>query len=145
MYSKSNSALNTGTTSQYHHYIPQFILRNFAHPFKPPKVPKNHKLGGKPKGKKGYYRGNPMLYTINMAGPSAQIGESPVSGTFGNTDMYRDFENAPNQHYIEQKLSRLESDAARIIKKFEMRTKGENTTLGYPVPRETHYANSFSL
>ena len=105
------------TTSQYHHYIPQFILKNFAHPFQPQQVAKKHKQRGKPKWKKGYRPGDPMLYTIGLAGPEPKIDESPVSRTFGEMDMYRDFGNAPNQHYIEQKLSRLESDAARIIKK----------------------------
>ncbi|KAK2764586.1 hypothetical protein FQN54_009281 [Arachnomyces sp. PD_36] len=117
MAARPNSTPDGGTTSQYHHYIPRFILRNFSHPFKPPKLPKGQKPNGKRKGKKGPYRGDPMLYTIDMDSPSAQISESPVSTTFGKTDMYRDFENAPNQHIIEQKLSRLESDAARIIKK----------------------------
>lgn len=41
----------------------------------------------------------------------------PVSRTFGKMDMYRNFANAPNQHYIEQMLSRLESDAAKTIEK----------------------------
>ena len=40
-----------------------------------------------------------------------------MSRTFGLTDMYRDFEHASNQHYLEEQLSKLESNAGRIITK----------------------------
>ncbi|KAL9100392.1 MAG: hypothetical protein Q9163_004235 [Psora crenata] len=106
-----------GTISQYHHFIPRFILRNFAHPYRPPKVSKELKKRGKRKGKKGYYPGNPMLYTINLSGVRGELVEAPVSHAFGLTDMYRDLADATNQHRLEQQLSRLESRAAEIITK----------------------------
>ena len=58
-----------------------------------------------------------MLHTINLAGETGEIDETPVSRTFGLRDMYRDFAEASNQHYLEEQLSRLESSAGRIISK----------------------------
>lgn len=58
-----------------------------------------------------------MLYTINLAGATAELVEAPVSDTFGRTDMYRDFTDATNQHDLEQQLSSLESRAAKTIAK----------------------------
>lgn len=100
---------------QYHHYIPRFILRNFAHPFQPPSNPDKSTKRSKRKWKKGYYPGDPMLYIINLAGPVAELAEEPVSRVFGMTDMYRDFSISGNQYNLEQQLSRLESRAADII------------------------------
>ena len=56
-----------------------------------------------------------MLYTINLAGTTAEVIETPVSRTLGITDMYRDFRDVDNQHHLEDKLSKLESHAAKII------------------------------
>ena len=58
-----------------------------------------------------------MLHAINLAEDSADLIETPVSRTFGLTDMYRDFTDATNQHSLEEQLSRLESQAGRIINK----------------------------
>ena len=58
-----------------------------------------------------------MLHTINLAGETGEIDETPVSRTFGLKDMYRDFAEASNQHHLEEQLSRLESSAGRIISK----------------------------
>jgi hypothetical protein len=58
-----------------------------------------------------------MLHTINLAGATAELTETPVSRTFGLTDMYRDFADATNQHYLEEQLSRLESRAGETISK----------------------------
>lgn len=100
--------------SQYHHFVPRFILRNFAHPFEPPNTPEGSRKRGKRKWKKGYYPGDLVLHTINLAGTTGELAEAPVSHAFGLTDMYRDFAKAANQHHIEEQLSVLESLAAQI-------------------------------
>ena len=105
------------TKSQYHHYIPRFTLRNFTHPVQPQNVPGRHGQRNKHKRQKGHYPGEEMIYAINLAGTEPQITETPVACTFGQMDMYRDFANTPNQHEVEQKLSRLEANAAQIIHK----------------------------
>lgn len=58
-----------------------------------------------------------MLHAIDLAGAAPNIVETPVSRTFGLTDMYRDFTHATNQHYIEDQLARLESRAGMVITK----------------------------
>jgi Protein of unknown function (DUF4238) len=58
-----------------------------------------------------------MLYTVNLAKDTAEIIETPVARTFGLTDMYRDFANASNQHYLEEQLSKLESRAGMVVSK----------------------------
>src|SRR5436305_12835252 len=104
--------------SQYHHYIPRFILRNFAHPFKPAEIPsKGSANRGRRNRKNGYQPGEPMLHAINLIGATAEHIETPVSRTFALVDMYRDLEDAINQHYLEEQLSRLEARAGQIIHK----------------------------
>ena len=58
-----------------------------------------------------------MLHAISLKGDTAEILETPISQTFGITDMYRDFANASNQHGLEEQFSRLESQVAKIIAK----------------------------
>lgn len=100
--------------SQYHHFIPRFILQNFSHPFRP------RSTKGKYGSKKGRRYGEPMLYTIDLIG-NGDVTEAPIAKLFGLTDMYRDFRDAGNQHQLEQKLSVLESQAGRIISKIRKR------------------------
>ncbi|KAG8526347.1 uncharacterized protein KY384_000340 [Bacidia gigantensis] len=111
--------------AQYHHFIPRFILRNFAHPFEVPAGPNRRR---RKRSQNGCYPGDPMLHTFSFAGSSADIGESPVAKTLGITDMYRDFADLDNPHHIEEKLSKLESRAAVIIntvrKAFEKKENG---------------------
>jgi hypothetical protein len=56
-----------------------------------------------------------MLHAINLAEANAEVIETPVSRTFGLTDMYRDFTNAANQQYLEEQLAQLEARVGRII------------------------------
>ncbi len=113
--------------SQYQHFIPRFILKNFAHPYKPLK---SHSEGARKGGRRrrigGYYPGDPMLHTINLAGTTAEVIESPVSRTFGQTDMYRDFAGTTNQHYLEEQLSKLEARASSVIQKINQAFEAGN-------------------
>lgn len=111
-----SSSSSTSTKSQYHHFVPRFILRNFGHPYKPPdKLPNKSAKHRKQKRKNGHRPGEPMLHAIDLAGATPYFVETPVSRTFGLTDMYRDFTHATNQHYLEEQLSRLESRAGTVI------------------------------
>lgn len=115
---KMSSSSSASTKSQYHHFIPRFILQNFAHPYKPSdKLPNKSAKNRKQKQKDGYRPGEKMLHAIDLAGAAPNLIETPVSHTFGLTDMYRDFTNATNQHYLEDQLSRLESRAGMVISK----------------------------
>ena len=110
--------------SQYHHFVPRFILKNFAHPFRPPgetvcgrsKDSKRHNR--RRRNKNVGYPDEPMLNIANFDGVTASIVESPVAKTLGMTDMYRDIrEGAKNQHHLEEKLSKLESQAGMVVSK----------------------------
>lgn len=80
----TSSASTADVKSQYHHYVPRFILKNFAHlkPFSD---------GGKNKRNKN--RTEHMVHCINLSGTDAEIDETPVAKTFGVIDMYRDLSN----------------------------------------------------
>ena len=118
MASKSAVTLPKHTKSQYHHFIPRFILRNFTHPYQPPDGPSKGTKSRNRRRKGGKHQPNePMLYTLDLSTPKPAIIETAVGRTFGLTDMYRDFSDATNQHYLEEQLSKLESRAAEIITK----------------------------
>ena len=105
--------------SQYHHFIPQFILRNFAHPYRSPTGKGRAKrLSNRGSQKKtGLYPGDSVLHVIDLSNDNPELAESPIRRTFGLTDMYRDFAKASDQHYLEKQLSKLESQTAMIISK----------------------------
>ncbi|KAK2016843.1 hypothetical protein LZ32DRAFT_635745 [Colletotrichum eremochloae] len=103
---------------QYQHYIPQFILRNFSHPYK--------HLGGKRarnrhKSEPGRLRrGENVLNVVHLASEEPQIREAPVSRWFGRVNMYDDAADAiKGQKQIEDKLGRLESQSATVIQKIK--------------------------
>ena len=104
--------------SQYHHFVPRFILKNFAHPFQPPVQPsKGSDRRNRRKKKDGHYPDDPMLNIINLERDTADIVERPVAKTLGMTDMYRDLRNDNNQHHLEEKFSKLEARAGMVISK----------------------------
>ncbi|TVY15787.1 hypothetical protein LARI1_G005631 [Lachnellula arida] len=90
------------TSTRYHQYIPQFILRNFAHGYKPPKNGKRNR-GTRP--------GEQVLSGINLAGAEVEITETLVKRTFGIQDLYIDT-GSKNEQHVEEMLSRLEGRAA---------------------------------
>jgi hypothetical protein len=104
--------------SQYHHFIPRFILRNFVHPPTRSYDASKGSTKAKNRWKKGRRNPNePMIYAIDLSKEMAEIIEGSVSRTFGLVDMYRDFSNAINQHYLEEELSKLESRAGETVSK----------------------------
>ncbi|MCJ1406564.1 hypothetical protein MMC19_000630 [Ptychographa xylographoides] len=108
------------TDTRYHHYIPQFLLRNFAHPQWSPKKGK-----GKGKNKQAEHK----LNAIRLSGDKVEIVETPVRKTFGVQDLYLDTENPQNPQHIEEMLGRLEGSAARVIQKIaDCFEKGKHVT-----------------
>ena len=106
--------------SQHHHFVPRFILRNFAHPFQPliePIKGSRKKRNGRRAKKDGHYPGDLMLNVINLEGDTPDIVETPVAKTLGISDMYKDLRAASNPNHLEEKLSKLESQAAMVINK----------------------------
>lgn len=103
--------------SQYHHFIPRFILRNYSHITEPTTNFQNTKNRGKQRGSRqnGQRRSEPILYGINLSGDQPTITETTVAKTFGMMDMYRDLSASTKQHQVEEQLSVLESRAGEVI------------------------------
>jgi hypothetical protein len=103
--------------AQYQHYIPQFLLRKFSHPYRPPdrdeRKKKNHRGV-----EKGMYEGATVLNVVDLASDEPQLIEAPVSRWFGQEEMYSDvFDTIKAKKDVEKALSKLESQAAGIILK----------------------------
>ena len=109
---------STSKNSQYHHFVPRFLLKNFAHPFKPStKYFKDSGRRNKRRNKDGVYPGDSMLNVIKLDGTTADIFETPMAKTLGIVDMYRDVQHDVAPNHLEEKLSKLESRAGTVIAK----------------------------
>ncbi|KAF2707816.1 hypothetical protein K504DRAFT_458300 [Pleomassaria siparia CBS 279.74] len=89
---------------EYHHYIPQFILRNFS-----------HKYRGKRNQKMGLYPKNDVLNIVDLQHEEPRVAESPNKRTFGLMDMYLDALNASDRRHLETEIGVLERKAGIII------------------------------
>ncbi|RDL31810.1 Uncharacterized protein BP5553_09212 [Venustampulla echinocandica] len=103
--------------SQYHHFIPRFILRNYSHLGELTTGSRNSKNRGKQRGnrKNGPRAGEPVLYGVNLSREEPTITETTVAKTFGMMDMYCDLGASTKRHQVEEQLSVLESQAGEII------------------------------
>jgi hypothetical protein len=115
-----------GTASvQYQHFVPQFLLRNFSHPYKPQNNgPKTSK-----RSKRKIFPREPVVHNLNLSVDPPVICETPVKRILGQIDMYRDTSKpSPEQQHIEQMFSKLEGQASavfrKITKSFEQKEKG---------------------
>ncbi|CAG8504440.1 25257_t:CDS:1, partial [Racocetra persica] len=99
--------------NQYHHYIPRFILRNFAINkyerifVSNVMVSKKQKQNFKKKNKE-----DALLQVYDRK--NNQFGISFVSKTYGIVNMYKDF-NHEDAMRVEGKLSTLETQASNVI------------------------------
>lgn len=105
---------------QFQHYIPQFLIKNFAHPFKCPVIEKTGKKKCKCKHERGMHHDDPVVNCVNLQSTPAQIEVRPVRRIFGITDMYDDKTKATTkeQRRIENRFSVMESQASTIIRRF---------------------------
>ena len=114
---ESSSQAKPAKSSQYHHFVPRFLLRNFAVFKNPGRVVQ--KTSKKTKNRPPRPQ---RLNVLNLK--SGTFEQKDVGDTFGIVDMYRDFEKAgPEQQKLEKELSVLESAAgevvARVLKTYE--------------------------
>ncbi|KAK3379138.1 hypothetical protein B0T24DRAFT_716765 [Lasiosphaeria ovina] len=108
------------TASQYQHFVPQFLLRNFAHPYKPEKEgPRNRKNGKKTKYERGMFPGDKVVRSLNLTEDSPVICEKPISRVLGQMNMYSDSSKIGHQQQqqVEKLLSKLESQACQIFRR----------------------------
>ncbi|KAN0122749.1 Protein of unknown function (DUF4238) domain containing protein [Hyaloscypha variabilis] len=102
--------------AQYQHYRPQFLLRNFSHPYKPPK--KNDPKRAKARDKKVKYRVEKVLNVVDLSSDEPQLLEAPVARWFGQENMYKEVADAiKTKKDVEQELSKLECRTAEILQK----------------------------
>jgi hypothetical protein len=120
-----------GTTkAQYQHFVPQFLLRNFCHPYKPQNDDLKKSKRSKRKYEKGMFPGDPVVHNLNLSADLPVICEAPVKRILGQMDMYRDTSKSPpeQQQHIEQMFSKLEGQTSAIFRKitkaFEQGEKG---------------------
>jgi hypothetical protein len=95
-----NMVQQSGT--EYHHYIPQFLLRQFA--LDPPAG-------------RRFNKGLCRVNTLDLTTRPPTIKAVLVKKTFGHKDMYKDSSKltSDEQRHIEKKLASLERDASHII------------------------------
>ncbi|KAF3076499.1 hypothetical protein CFAM422_001491 [Trichoderma lentiforme] len=101
---------------QYQHFIPQFLLKNFAHKYV---APDSHDMakGQKRNVKTGMYSGEPAVNTLHLSG-DFYLEECAVRRTCGMEDMYEDTENLLKDHgHLEKKFAAMESKASLIYRK----------------------------
>ncbi|CAO1598978.1 hypothetical protein XANCAGTX0491_002726 [Xanthoria calcicola] len=101
------------TQSQYHHYVPRFLLRNYA----------VHKDGSKPSTKKSGKGKSTQPQNLNLLDlVSGELKQTWLSKNFGLQDMYRDFDKSnPDQHKLEKQLSVLEDEVSQILRTVKAR------------------------
>lgn len=106
--------------SQYHHFVPQFLLRNFSYPYTPPKhrarataVGSNASSGGVK-----LYRGDKVVNYIDLTLEDPTISQFPVKRILGQQDIYRDDTRpGPEQQLVKKIFSNLKSDVSTIIRR----------------------------
>ncbi|KAL4974601.1 hypothetical protein BDW66DRAFT_161160 [Aspergillus desertorum] len=103
--------------TQSHHFIPRFVLRRFAPEDQPPAAP----AASPPR------RESRRDFLVNKIDLDAGIlTQRPVSTEFALVDMYRDPGFAENPYHLEEKLSKLESQASEVLRKACLAFDGGN-------------------
>ncbi|KAI0156441.1 hypothetical protein GGR57DRAFT_82240 [Xylariaceae sp. FL1272] len=98
---------------EYQHFVPQFILRNFAHKYKE----RNGRSKGGKKGDK-LFRGQMVVNNVNLTATPICIEETQVKRILGQYDMYQDTSQpVAQQREIESLFGQLESYISTICRK----------------------------
>ena len=115
--------METPERSQYHHFIPRFILRGFEDIVQPPTATAASLSKAK---QKKQQRRNAVLKLIRTS--DGGWTSQRVARQYGLVDMYRD-ETAPHQHALEVKLSKLETQVGHIFAKARTAFSQASSTL----------------
>ncbi|KAL8648221.1 MAG: hypothetical protein Q9226_006083 [Calogaya cf. arnoldii] len=107
--------------SQYRHYMPQSLLRNYA----------VHKDGYQPSTeKKGKGKSTPPQNLDLLDLKLGELKQTSLNSYFGLQDMYRDFDKTnTDQHKLEKQLSRLEEEASQILHTVKTRFEAGKTEI----------------
>ncbi|KAJ3549929.1 hypothetical protein NM208_g254 [Fusarium decemcellulare] len=103
---------------EYQHFIPQFLLKNFSHPFKCPLAKGKPAKCKKHRHEKHKFHNDPVVNSLCLSGDDFQIKEPSVRRMYGLDDMYTDWTKPSElQRQLEIKFSELENAASRILRK----------------------------
>ncbi|KAK0627458.1 hypothetical protein B0T14DRAFT_512660 [Immersiella caudata] len=131
----------TSTKPEYQHFVPQFLLRNFAHPYKPAGVRKR----GKRKDENGIYYNELVVRNVDLSADPPVICEKPVKRVLGEMNMYEkddDASHAPDlgssktRRSLEQMLGQLENKVVAVFQKItntykeDVKNKAEGSDFG---------------
>lgn len=110
---------STNERREYQHYIPRFILRNFAHHAET--AAGNQGSSKKHRKRRGrQQRDKAEALNILRLQPRVLLEEKSLRREFGTWDMYRDFQRTSEQQHIERRLGQLEGKAALTIQKLRL-------------------------
>ncbi|KAI1129167.1 hypothetical protein F5Y10DRAFT_239041 [Nemania abortiva] len=105
------------SNSEYQHFVPQFMLRNYAHKYSGPQRTGKGKRGKKNQ-KDTLFRGELVVNNVNMKADPFIIEETKVSRILGQYDMYEDkAQPTAQQREIETMLGKLENHVSTIFRK----------------------------
>lgn len=101
--------------SQYHHFVPQFLLKNFVDACVSAKNGSATSVGRK--GRRRKRNADPTVNRVDLSSETPEVIEIPVKRILGKTDMYRDT-NKPSaeQQHVEIMFGDVESRTSRIIR-----------------------------
>jgi hypothetical protein len=115
-----SSTMASSTSGDFHHYIPQFLLRNFAHRYKAKKS-KAEQAGSNAR----IFPGNPVLNAVTLQGTEPEFHETLVKKKFGQENMYKDgVAPCPGKGglahaRVEKKLGQFESAVSQVFSKIK--------------------------
>ncbi|KAJ4862291.1 hypothetical protein T069G_03245 [Trichoderma breve] len=103
-------------SSQYHHFVPQFLLKNFVDACNPTKNGSTTSTNRRARRRKR--NTDPTVNRVDLSSEMPEVIEIPVKRILGKTDMYRDT-NKPcaEQQHVERMFGDVESRTSRIFRK----------------------------
>ncbi|KAK0719324.1 hypothetical protein B0H67DRAFT_572915 [Lasiosphaeris hirsuta] len=106
--------MQSSQRDQYQHFVPQFLLRNFAHPYRP----KGGGKRGKTKDENGLHYGESVVRSLDLAADPSAICEKAVKRILGQMNMYEDATmSSPQEKRVEEMLGRLENQVSVVFRK----------------------------
>ncbi|KAH7309846.1 hypothetical protein B0I35DRAFT_440722 [Stachybotrys elegans] len=105
-------------TPEYHHFIPKFIIKNYAQEFICP-IPDCRGKKARHKHAKGKHPKDLVVNHVNLRSEPFELDQAPVRRIFGVPNMYTDSRKTTTkqQRRVETMLGVMESQASTIFRK----------------------------
>lgn len=107
----------SSANKEYQHFIPQFLLKNYSHPFVCPQAKGPSKKCKKHKHEKGKYPGDPVVNNLCLTSEPYTLEETPVARMFGQVNMYEYMTTSSDKEHrrIEEMFGGIERETSRIF------------------------------